>query len=114
MLWSGEKKVYEGDAPRLEWPQDAEVGMPEGFTGGGKRILDRRLWRLLLARLHPDAGGDHELFLFACDAMNELCPAPHASSRKGPNHAFSAWKGGMSTWASRNREGLGKPRTPRR
>ena len=84
--------------------------MAGGFTGGGRDFQDRRLWRLLLARLHPDAGGDPELFLFACDAMDKLCGAPRASSRGGPDHTFSAWKGGMRTWASRNRDGLRRPR----
>ena len=90
--------------------------MSEGFTGGGRSLRDRRLWRLLLARLHPDAGGDHELFLFARDAMDKLCGPHRAPSRggPGPDHTFSDWRGGMSTWASRNREGLRKPRTPRR
>ena len=40
--------------------------MSEGFPRGERSLQDRRAWRLLLARLHPDAGGDHELFLFAC------------------------------------------------
>ena len=34
---------------------------------------DRRMWRLLLAPLHPDAGGDHDLFAFAC-AVREMSP----------------------------------------
>lgn len=87
--------------------------MSEGFTGGGRNLRDRRSWRPLLARLHPDAGGDHELFLFACDAMDRLC-GPLRAPPQGPGHAFSDWRGGMNTWASRNREGLRKPRTPRR
>jgi hypothetical protein len=33
---------------------------------------DRQMWRLLLARLHPDAGGDHDLFAFACAIREEL------------------------------------------
>ena len=90
--------------------------MAEGFTDGGRILQDRRLWRLLLARLHPDAGGDHELFLFACDAMNELCGGRRASAHDGPgpDHTFSTWRGGMTSWASHNREGLRKPRNPRR
>jgi hypothetical protein len=87
--------------------------MAEGFTGGGRNFQDRRMWRLLLARLHPDAGGDHDLFLLACDAMDELCGTRYAPSRHGPDHTFSAWRGGMSTWASRNREGLRRPRRHR-
>ena len=87
--------------------------MSEGFTGGGRNLRDRRLWRLLLARLHPDAGGDHELFLLACDAMDRLC-GPRRAQSQGPDHTLSDWRGGMNTWASRNREGLRKPRAPRR
>src|SRR5215204_99907 len=34
---------------------------------------DHRMWRLLLARLHPDAGGDHELFVFASTVKNSVC-----------------------------------------
>jgi hypothetical protein len=86
--------------------------MPEGFSRGMRFLQDRRAWRLLLARLHPDAGGDHELFLFACALMESVC----GKRRTGPgaDHAFSEWRGGMDSWASRNREGLRKPGTPRR
>ena len=81
--------------------------MSEGFPGRERLLQDRRAWRLLLARLHPDAGGDHELFLFACALMDSVCgkrrPGP------GPDHAFSRWRGGMDSWASRNREGLRRP-----
>jgi len=35
-------------------------------------LEDRRMWRLLLARLHPDAGGDHDLFTFACAIRDEM------------------------------------------
>ena len=35
-------------------------------------LEDQRMWRLLLARLHPDIGGDHELFLFACAVKGEV------------------------------------------
>jgi hypothetical protein len=34
---------------------------------------DQRMWRLLLARLHPDAEGDHELFVFASAVKEEVC-----------------------------------------
>ena len=82
--------------------------MSEGFPLGERSLQDRRAWRLLLARLHPDAGGDHELFLFACALMESMCGKrrPHP----GPGHAFSRWRGGMDSWASRNREGLRRPR----
>jgi hypothetical protein len=70
-------------------------------------LQDRGAWRLLLARLHPDAGGDHELFLFACALMDSVCGKRRAGP--GPGHAFSRWRGGMNSWASRNREGLRMP-----
>jgi hypothetical protein len=78
--------------------------MSEGFPWGERSLQDRRAWRLLLARLHPDAGGDHELFLFACALMDSMCGNRRAG--QGPDHAFSRWRGGMDSWASRNREGL--------
>ena len=81
--------------------------MSEGFQRGKRSLQDRRAWRLLLARLHPDAGGDHELFLFACALMDSVCEKRRA--RPGPDHAFSRWRGGMDSWASRNREGLRRP-----
>ena len=70
-------------------------------------MQDGRMWRLLLARLHPDAGGDHELFLFACALMDSVRGKRRAGP--GPDNAFSLWRGGMDSWASRNREGLRRP-----
>ena len=79
-------------------------------------IEDRRMWRLLLAQLHPDVGGNHELFLFA-RAVEEACgngllgrkPA-HDDSERGaerPTEPFlRAWKDAMNCWALRNREAL--------
>jgi hypothetical protein len=78
--------------------------MSEGFPRGEKSLQDRRAWRLLLARLHPDAGGDHELFLFACALMDSAFEKRRAGL--GPEHPFSRWRGGMDSWASRNRERL--------
>jgi hypothetical protein len=34
---------------------------------------DRRMWRLLLARVHPDAGGQHELFIWARQLKDHVC-----------------------------------------
>ena len=47
--------------------------MAEAHACPKEPFEDRRSWRLLLARLHPDAGGDHELFLFACALKDEVC-----------------------------------------
>jgi hypothetical protein len=46
---------------------------------------DRRMWRLLLARLHPDAGGDHDLFAFAC-AVREPRRLGHRKRRQCREH----------------------------
>ena len=40
---------------------------------------DRRMWRLLLARLHPDAGGDHDLFVFACAMRDDMSGSSSAA-----------------------------------
>ncbi len=42
---------------------------------------DQRMWRLLLARLHPDAGGDHELFVFASAVKEEVCGGERPRTR---------------------------------
>ncbi len=34
---------------------------------------DPRLWRRLVARTHPDAGGDHELFIWCGVVRNAVC-----------------------------------------
>lgn len=79
------------------------------------------MWRLLLARLHPDAGGDQELFAFACAAKDELCRERPAVMRpadaRGEHRArqwerhsadtfLEEWQRAMSSWSSRNREAL--------
>ncbi len=78
---------------------------------------DQYMWRLLLARLHPDIGGDHELFLFACAAKEEACGGGRLgrkSVREGgerrADHAtepfLRTWQDAMDCWAMRNREAL--------
>jgi hypothetical protein len=74
------------------------------------------MWRLLLARLHPDAGGDHELFLFACALKDEVCRERlFRSGCDGPatEQSFSIWRSTMDSWASRNRDALRKPMSRR-
>lgn len=56
------------------------------------------MWRLLLARLHPDAGGDHELFAFACALKDEV----YGEERHGETF-LRAWQEEMERWALRNR-----------
>jgi hypothetical protein len=90
--------------------------MGRGYAGREAPFGDRQMWRLLLARLHPDVGGDHELFLFACALKDQLCgerlfsagPANHDEA--GADHSFLMWRSTMDSWASRNRDSLKKPR----
>jgi hypothetical protein len=80
-------------------------------------LEDRRMWRLLLARLHPDAGGDSELFLFACAVKEKTVDAERSREkyvgedgwRRAENATepfLRAWQLTMSGWASSNREVL--------
>jgi hypothetical protein len=84
------------------------------YAGGRGPLRDRQMWRQLLARLHPDAGGSHELFLFACALKDEVCPERlFGESRPARDLSFSTWRSTMDSWASRNRDALKKPRPPR-
>ena len=73
------------------------------------------MWRLLLARLHPDAGGSHELFLFACAVKEGTCGGERSGRKLAHNdgerraerpaeHFLRTWQNAMSCWALRNRE----------
>jgi hypothetical protein len=85
-------------------------------TGDAERLIafeDRRMWRLLLARLHPDAGGDHDLFTFACAVRDEMTGASsvakknRAGSTEGLVTPFlRAWQEAMNDWSSGNRDAL--------
>ncbi len=55
---------------------------------------DPRLWRRLVARTHPDAGGDHELFIWCGVVRNAVCggelrveskPQPSDNRRREPS-----------------------------
>ena len=57
---------------------------------------DRGMWRRLLARAHPDAGGTHELFIWAGAVRDVVCssrdrgaaipePEDHLSRRRDPS-----------------------------
>jgi hypothetical protein len=59
---------------------------------------DPRLWRRLVARTHPDAGGDHELFIWCGVVRNAVCggelrvedkpqPGDNPSRRREPSTA---------------------------
>ena len=90
--------------------------MSEGSADREAPFKDSRMWRLLLARLHPDAGGDHELFLFA-RALKEgthghgcLVSPPALHDDKRTRHSadpfLRAWHDAMEGWASCNRDTL--------
>ena len=75
------------------------------------------MWRMLLAKVHPDAGGDHELFLFACALKEGVCGGGRPGRKHARNHDErraerpaeyfpQAWQDAMSSWALRNREAL--------
>lgn len=74
------------------------------------------MWRMLLARLHPDAGGDSDLFAFACAVREEVYGAKRPErepTRKGeqevkhpPAPFLRAWQHTMNLWASNNRDAL--------
>ena len=78
---------------------------------------DRRMWRLLLARLHPDAGGDHDLFAFACAVRDEMFCGEHAvrtkasrgsarSTPRAPAPFLRTWQEAMGHWSASNHDAL--------
>jgi hypothetical protein len=77
---------------------------------------DRRMWRLLLARLHPDAGGDHDLFAFACAVRDEVAAGgvraagnARTDDSRGPEDPapfLRTWQDTMGHWSSTNRDAL--------
>jgi len=79
---------------------------------------DRRMWRLLLARLHPDAGGDHDLFAFACAVRDEVYGETHLAEGAGTENEtrntanvapfLGTWHEAMGRWSSSNRDALNK------
>jgi len=59
-------------------------------------LEDKTMWRRLLARTHPDAGGDHELFIWTGTVKGAVCggelrvepkpePSDHPSRRREPS-----------------------------
>lgn len=78
---------------------------------------DRRMWRLLLARLHPDAGGDHDLFAFACAIRDEMSSGNRAaratvssgnarSTQCAAAPFLQTWQETMGHWSTSNHEAL--------
>ena len=90
--------------------------MSEGLADRGSPFEDYRMWRLLLARLHPDAGGDHELFLFAHALKEGTCghggleipttPDDRRQTRRDAKPFLRAWHETMGGWAACNRKAL--------
>jgi len=85
--------------------------MNEGLAGRKMPFEERRMWRLLLARLHPDAGGDQESFLLARALRDGLCKELRfdpVSTRDGMDseHFLRTWRNTMNFWATRNRDAL--------
>jgi hypothetical protein len=89
----------------------------EALIFGDRRVLDpstdKRMWRLLRARLHPDAGGDTELFLFATALLERIRDAelpgdkPEITGTEISEDQFlQSWRITMDRWASRNHETL--------
>jgi hypothetical protein len=89
-------------------------------TRDAERLIafeDRRMWRLLLARLHPDAGGDHDLFAFACAMRDEMSGAGSVAKDAGEEEGtrstdglvtpfLRVWQDTMDDWSSGNRDAL--------
>ena len=80
-------------------------------------LEDRRMWRLLLARLHPDVAGNPELFLFASAVREEVCGGGrpkgklvHADNKRKTErpaeHSLREWQEAMNFWALCNRKAL--------
>lgn len=74
---------------------------------------DRRMWRLLLARLHPDAGGDHALFAFASAVRDEISAgeraAKSAADADGTTRVapfLRTWQEAMGHWSVSNRDAV--------
>jgi hypothetical protein len=78
---------------------------------------DRKMWRLLLARLHPDAGGNQDLFAFACAIRDEVSSGDRtardtASGDDARNTESAAapflrtWQEAMGQWSSGNHDAL--------
>jgi len=74
------------------------------------------MWRLLLARLHPDAGGDHDLFAFACAVRDEISRGKYLVEGAGTEDKardmestapfLRTWHEAMGQWSSSNSDAL--------
>jgi hypothetical protein len=90
--------------------QNEGVLLVTEIEGVDRSVLlnDPGTWRLLLAQLRRDAGGDSEWFVLACVVKSVLhdgghpdgVRARHQSRRTEP--FLRRWRGAMNHWASRN------------
>jgi hypothetical protein len=115
-LRSSDNEVYRVSAPGIECSLERrscpvlEASNVEWLAP----FEDRQMWRLLLARLHPDAGGDHDLFAFACAIREELSAGVRTTigvepgdNVQGPGAPFlKDWHEAMVHWSSANRDAL--------
>jgi hypothetical protein len=93
--------------------------MDHGYAGREAPLESHQMWRLLLARAHPDAGGDHELFLFACALRDSHlaerrfadASSPGGTAADDDASPAASWRNSMTSWASRNRDALRRPRS---
>jgi hypothetical protein len=54
---------------------------------------DPKRWRRLIARAHPDAGGDHELFIWTGTLKDAVCGGElHVESKPQPSDNPSRWR----------------------
>jgi len=63
---------------------------------------DRGMWRRLIAKAHPDADGDHELFIWAGSVREFVCNGGDALSRPEPR-AHSSHQREASTSSTADR-----------
>jgi hypothetical protein len=119
-----DNEVYTSFQPSIECAKERRF-CQVSETKETERLLafeERRMWRLLLARLHPDAGGDHDLFAFACAMRDEMSSASSLAkdteredSVRGTEGLVApflrAWQDTMGDWSSGNRNALRNLRT---
>jgi hypothetical protein len=114
-----DNEVYTSFQPSIECAKQRRFCLVSE-TRDAERLVafeNRRMWRLLLARLHPDAGGDHDLFTFACAIRDEISSTSSLAedtevesstrSTEGLVTPFlRAWQDAMGDWSSGNRDAL--------
>jgi hypothetical protein len=47
---------------------------------------DRSMWRRLVGRAHPDAGGDHDLFIWSMSVRDAVCSEEHRTETPRREH----------------------------